>query len=153
MRSPLDGGATSPSAVTTFPTNHVRRFATLLTLGAGTGALFLGLGGRLVMHAFALATARSGSFTLRGSLNVVFAGAIAGAIGGLLLALIERFLPKRPWLRGVLFAGICYVIATPGFRPPQPLVFGLFAPAFLGYGVVLALAWERVVRSRRLTSA
>jgi len=48
---------------------------------------------------------------------------------------------------------VCYVIAIPGFRPPQPLVFALFAPAFLVYGVVLALTWERVVGSRRLTSA
>ena len=105
------------------------------------------------MHAFALATARSAGFTLRGSLNVVFAGAIAGAIGGLLLAVVERFLPQRPSLRGVLFATLCYLIATPGFRPPRPLVFALFAPAFFAYGVVLELAWERVVRSRRLTSA
>ena len=105
------------------------------------------------MHAFALATAPSAGFTVRGSLNVVFAGAIAGAIGGLLLAVIERFLSPRLWLRGVLFGVVCYVIAIPGFRPPQPLVFVLFAPVFLAYGVVFALTWERVVGSRRLTSA
>ena len=139
--------------MTTIPTTHFGRFATGLTLGAGSGALFLGVGGRLVMHAFALATARPGSFTLPGSLNVVFAGAIAGAIGGLLFAAIERFMPQRLWLRGVLFAALCYLIATPGFRPMQPLVFLLFLPTFFGYGVVLALAWERVIRSRRLTSA
>ena len=122
---------------------------TALVLGAATGALCLGVGGRLAMHAFALATARSGGFTLRGSLNVVFAGAIAGAIGAVLLAAIERFLTQRLWLRGMLFGVVCYVIATPGFRPPRPLVFALFAPAFLAYGVVLAVAWERFVRSRR----
>ena len=105
------------------------------------------------MHVFALATARSGSFTLPGSLNVVFAGAIAGAIGGLLYAVIGRFLPRRLWLRSVLFAVLGYLIATPGFRPPQPLVFSLFVPPFLGYGVVVVLACERVVRSRCLTSA
>jgi len=104
------------------------------------------------MHAFALATARSAGFTVRGSLNVVFAGAIAGAIGGLLLAVIARFLPQQRWLRGVLFGVVCYVIATPGSRPPRPLVFVLFAPAFLAYGVVLALAWGRLVGSRRQTS-
>jgi len=104
------------------------------------------------MHAFALATARSAGFTVRGSLNVVFAGAIAGAIGGLLLAVIARFLPQQRWLRGVSFGVVCYVIATPGFRPPRPLVFVLFAPAFLAYGVVLALAWGRLVGSRRQTS-
>jgi len=130
----------------------LKRFTTAVVAGAATGALFLGVGGRLAMHAFALATARSAGFTVRGSLNVVFAGAIAGAIGGLLLAVIARFLPQQRWLRGVLFGVVCYVIATPGFRPPRPLVFVLFAPAFLAYGVVLALAWGRLVGSRRQTS-
>ena len=130
----------------------MKRFTTAVLAGAASGALFLGVGGRLAMHAFALATARSAGFTVRGSLNVVFAGAIAGAIGGLLLAVIARFLPQQRWLRGVLFGVVCYVIATPGFRPPRPLVFVLFAPAFLAYGVVLALAWGRLVGSRRQTS-
>ena len=57
----------------------MNRFTTAVVAGAATGALFLGVGGRLAMHAFALATARSAGFTVRGSLNVVFAGAIAGA--------------------------------------------------------------------------
>ena len=130
----------------------MNRFTTAVLAGAASGALFLGVGGRLAMHAFALATARSAGFTVRGSLNVVFAGAIAGAIGGLLLAVIERFLSPRLWVRGVLFGVVCYVIAIPGFRPPRPLVFVLFAPAFLAYGVVLALAWGRLVGSRRQTS-
>jgi hypothetical protein len=102
-------------------------------LGAGAGALFLGVGGRLAMHAFALATVRSASFTLGGSLSVVMAGAIAGVIGGLLLVVIERFMPQRLWLRGVLFAAICYLIATPGIRPPRAaadphLVLPLLSP-------------------------
>ena len=122
-------------------------------LGASTGALCLGVGGRLVMHAFALATAGSGRFTLDGSLSVVLAGAIAGAVGGMLLPVIERFLPKRRWLRGTLFAAVCYLIATPGFRPPQLLVFALFAPAFLAYGIAFERWWERIAPSRRLTSA
>ncbi len=130
-----------------------QRLVTALLLGAASGAVFLGAGGRLVMHVFALATARSAAFTLRGSLMVVFAGAIAGALGGVLLAVTERFMPKRPWLRGMLFATMCYLVAIPGFRPPRPLVFALFAPVFLAYGVTLEVAWERLVRNRRLTSA
>ncbi len=152
-RDPLDGGPTCRGPVTSLSIAHIRRFATAVVVGAASGALCLGVGGRLAMHAFALATARSAGFTVRGSLNVVFAGAIAGAIGGLLLAAIERFLTQRLWLRGALFGVVCYVIAIPGFRPPQPLVFALFAPAFVGYGVVLTVTWERFVRSRRLTSA
>ena len=117
-----------------------------------SGALFLGVGGRLAMHGFALASAQSAGFTLRGSLNVVFAGAIGGTIGGFVLAAIDRFLPHRRPLRGVAFAALCYLIATPGFRPRQPLVFALFAPAFFAYGVVLMLAWERFVRNRSLNA-
>src|SRR5437762_9423837 len=125
-----------------WPNKRLKRFTTAVVAGAASGTLCLGVGGRLAMHAFALATAQSAGFTVRGSLNVVFAGAIAGAIGGLLLAAIQRFLTQRLWLRGVLFGVVCYLIAIPGFRPPQPLVFALFAPAFLVYGVVLALTWE-----------
>src|SRR5437867_12904821 len=111
------------------PNKRLNRFTTAVVAGAATGALFLGVGGRLAMHAFALATARSAGFTVRGSLNVVVAGAIAGAIGGLLLAVIERFLPLRPWLRGGLSGVVCYLIASRRFRPPQPLVCGRFPPS------------------------
>ena len=129
------------------------RFATALLLGAGSGAVFLGAGGRFVMHVFALTTGRSTGFTLRASLTVMVAGAVAGALGGALLAVTERFMPQRLWLRGVLFAALCYVVAIPGFRPPRPLVFALFAPAFLLYGLALELAWERLVPSRPLKGA
>src|SRR5437867_4165104 len=131
----------------------LRRFTTAILLGAGSGALVLGAGGRLVIHAFALATARSAGVTLRGSLTVVFAGAIAGALGGALRVATDRFMPKRLWLRGAVFPAMCYLIAIPGFRPPRPLVFALFAPAFLTYGLVLEVAWERLVGGRRLPSA
>jgi hypothetical protein len=139
--------------VTTTLTTRFQRLATALLLGAASGAVFLGAGGRLAMHVFALGNPRPAGFTLRGSLMVVFAGAIAGALGGVLLAVTERFMPKQLWLRGVLFGAMCYLIAIPGFRPPQPLVFALFAPVFLAYGLVLEAAWERFERSRRLTSA
>src|SRR5207247_6472714 len=64
---------------------RLSRFAAALLLGMVSGALFLGVGGRLVMHAFALATAQSAGFTLRGSLNVVFACGVGGGIGGFVL--------------------------------------------------------------------
>ena len=139
--------------MTTLPTTALRRLGTAVLLGTLSGAIFLGLGGRLMMRLFALATTRSAGFTLRGSLNVVFAGAIAGAVGGVLLLATDRFMPKRLWMRALSFAVLCYLIATPGLRPPQPLVFALFAPAFLAYGVTVQVLWARVARSRRLTRA
>ncbi len=112
--------------------------------GALTGAAFLGAGGRFAMYLFAIVTARSSVFSLRGSLNVVFAGALAGAIGGLVLALTERFLPRARLIRGLLFGLLCYLLAIPGFRPPRPLVFALFAPLFLAYGLVTVWLADRM---------
>src|SRR5437773_5277420 len=120
---------------------YFRRFSLALLLGAATGALFLGAGGRLVMRLFALATGRFPTFSVRGTLNVVLAGAIAGAVGGVILFALARRLPKRAWLRGLTFSGVCYLVAIPGFTPPQPLVFVLFAPAFLAYGFTVAILW------------
>ena len=123
-----------------------RRFSGIaLATGAVSGAIFLGAGGRFAMFLFAIATARSSVFSLRGSLNVVFAGAIAGTIGGLVLALTDRLLPKQLLRRGLVFAVLCYLIAIPGFRPPRPLVFALFAPLFLGYGMVAVWLANRVL--------
>jgi len=123
----------------------VRRLGTTLLLGVATGALFLGAGGRLVMRLVALATGRFPTFSVRGTLTVVLSGAVAGAVGGLILFVLARLLPKRPWLRGLTFSAVCYVIALPGLRPPQPLVFALFAAAFLAYGLTLAVLWSRLV--------
>ena len=123
----------------------MRRLVTTLLLGAASGALFLGAGGRLVMRAFALATDRFPTFSVGGSLHVILAGAIAGAVGGLILFALVRWLPKPPWLRGLTFSAVCYLVAIPGFRPPQPLVFALFAPAFLAYGFTVVMLWGRVV--------
>ena len=89
------------------------------------------------MRLFALATARPAGFSLRGTLNVTLAGAIAGVVGALLLMAVQRFLPTRLWPRALVFAVLCYALAIPGFRPPVALVFALFAPAFLAYGVAL----------------
>ena len=106
----------------------------------------LGLGGRLVMRLFAVATGRGGAFSVRGTLTVVFAGAVAGLIGGALFWTVDRWLPRRPLPRGLAFGLLCFAIASPGIRPPQFLTFGLFAPFFVGYGLVIASAWARVAR-------
>jgi len=127
----------------------LRRAGWTVLLGAATGALCLGAGGRLVMRLFALATARPTTLSLRGTLTVVTFGAIAGAIGALVLLAVARWLPGPPWLRGLVFGALCYLLASPGFRPPRPLVFALFAPAFLGYGLVFVAVWARLVAGGR----
>ena len=113
---------------------HLRTLPLALALGTASGALLLGLGGRLAMRLFAVATGRPGAFSLRGTLTVVFAGAVAGLIGGVLFWAVERWLPRHTLLRGLVFGLLCFAIASPGIRPPQLLTFGLFSPFFLGYG-------------------
>src|SRR5438094_5418813 len=73
-RDPLDGGPTCRGPVTSLPIAHIRRFATAVVVGAASGALCLGVGGRLAMHAFALAPAPSPRCTARGSLTGLLAG-------------------------------------------------------------------------------
>lgn len=127
----------------------IRSAVPAIVAGAAAGAILLGGGGRLAMFLFAVATGRPPVFTLGGALNVVFAGAIVGVVGGLLLALIRRWLPGRPWVRGVSFGVLCYLVAIPGFRPPTPLVFGLFAPLFVAYGMATVWAHQRLSSAPR----
>jgi hypothetical protein len=102
------------------------------------------------MSVFAIATGRPSVWTIGGSISVVLSGAIAGSVGGLVLAPAYRFLRGRLWLRGLAFGVLCYVIAMPGFQPPRLLVFALFAPLFLAYGV--ATLWARDRLTSRLAA-
>jgi hypothetical protein len=124
--------------------DHLRLVSVSLLLGAASGALCLGVGGRLAMRAFALATARPPGFSLGGTLGVIFAGAIAGLLGSVIYLVVRRLLPSRLGGRGLAFSLLCYAAASPGFRPPEPLVFALFAPTFLAYGFALVAAHCRL---------
>jgi hypothetical protein len=131
------------------PPSRVRSLFTALLLGTVTGALLLGVGGRLAMRGLALASGRPPGFSFGGTLSVILSGAIAGAIGGILLFAAAQFVPALLRVRGLIFGLLCYGLATPGFRPPQLLVFALFAPTFLGYGVATVMLYERFTRDAR----
>lgn len=129
--------------------SRVRSLLSALLVGTATGALSLGVGGRLVMRGLALAAGRPPGFSLGGTFSVILSGAIAGFVGGALLLVAARFVPLLLRFRGLIFGLFCYALATPGFRPPQPLVFALFAPTFLAYGVVTVMLYERFARRER----
>ncbi len=114
------------------------RILRVILSGAAAGFLTLGLGGRAAMSGFAHFTVRPSVWTLGGSLSVAFSGAIAGAAAAVLYLLIGRwFLPRAPAIiRGLAFGALTLLVLSPGIRPPSPLTFALFAPAFLLYGVV-----------------
>jgi hypothetical protein len=101
------------------------------------------------MRGLALAAGRPPGFSLGGTFSVILSGAIAGFVGGALLLVAARFVPLLLRFRGLIFGLFCYALATPGFRPPQPLVFALFAPTFLAYGVVTVMLYERFARRER----
>jgi len=126
--------------------SRVRSLLAALLVGTATGALLLGVGGRPVMRAFALATGRPPGFSFGGTFSIILSGAIAGFVGGMLLFAAARFVPARLPFRGLIFGLLCYVLATPGFRPPHLLVFALFAPTFLAYGVATVMLHERFAR-------
>jgi hypothetical protein len=123
-------------------TSWIRDVARFSLLGAVAGAIVLGVGGRLAMWIFAITGERSAGFTLGGSLTVVFGGATTGLIGALILFALRRRLPKRGLARGLVYGIIALAVFSPGIRPPQPLTFALFAPLFLGYGLLLSALWK-----------
>ena len=71
-----------------------RSLFTALFIGTITGALFLGVGGRLVMRGLAIASGRPAGFSFGGTFSVVLSGAIAGVIGGVLLFVAAQFVRK-----------------------------------------------------------
>ena len=118
--------------------------------GAAVGALTLGAGGRMAMYAFARLTGRAPHVTLGGVARVLVAGAIAGAVGAMLYGAVARWLLPRahPVGRGVAVGALLLLVYAPGIRPPWPLTYARFAPAFLGYGLLLTWRWPRGGRGR-----
>lgn len=98
------------------------------------------------MRGLALAAGRPPGFSFGGTFSVILSGAIAGFVGGVLLLVAARFIPVLLRFRGLIFGLVCYALATPGFRPPELVVFVLFAPTFLAYGVATVMLYERFVR-------
>lgn len=122
------------------------RASRILLIGAAVGFLTLGLVGRLAMYGFAQFTGRPDIVTLWGVLSVGVAGSIAGIVAAILYLLISRwFLPRTPTLgRGAAFGLMTLLVASPGIRPPRPLTFALFTPAFLLYGLAFVFLAGRL---------
>jgi hypothetical protein len=122
----------------------VARIGRAVVFGAAVGFVTLGLGGRLAMFGFAQHTGRPSIWTLRGTLTVALSGSMAGALAALLFLAVHRWLlpNARPVVRGLAAGALTLLIAAPGIRPPWPLTFALFAPAFLAFGVGFVWLWR-----------
>jgi hypothetical protein len=152
---------------------RVVRLARLVAIGllAGGVAGFLagGLGSRLAMRAVTLlageehrgrlteAQARVGEITAEGTLFLLVAGTFLGLGGGLLYVAVRRWLPGRPWQKGLAFG--VWLLAVLGwlivdgdnvdFRlfVPSAVSVGLFAALYLLFGLIVAPLVEWLDRS------
>ena len=100
-----------------------------LTRGALVGLVVLGIGGRILMRVVAHMEHRPlFVFTIKGTLTVVFAGAVFGLFAGFVYYLTRRFI-RESWLRTVLFVAFCELVVWLGvhelLRVPQLMFIGL----------------------------
>lgn len=121
--------------------------------GALSGALLLGIGGRLAMTALPLITGGRPSFSWGGSFEVVLLGAIYGLAGGGVLAYLRRRSPGGVLRRGLLLGAVMLAAAwatssvgrstASGAPVSVPLVVALSVIPFLGYGVLAEYLRQR----------
>ena len=113
-----------------------------LLLGAAVGFVVLGRGGRIAMRAIAIANGVPTGFSVGGTANVVLLGLASGIGGGLLYALLHRYIRAR-LARSTLFTVALVLLTLRGLRPIQPLALEWFVPLALGYGAIVDVIYTR----------
>jgi len=114
-----------------------------VAVGAGVGALVLGIGGRSAMRGIAILSGAPPSFSFGGSLRVVLLGALAGLVGGLILLGLRALLPKRWLIQTLLFYVMILLITLRGLRPIDAQRLMLFLPLVLAYGFLVRTLTRR----------
>ena len=149
------------------------RLVVIVLAGAVLGLLVGGVGGRLAMMLLAVLNPEAtgvtsddgfvmGQFTASGTLNLLVAGTILGAIGGVFYALLRDLMIGPRWFQVLSVGGGPAVVVgsmlvhTDGvdFRLLQPawLAIGLFVAIPGVYAAVLTLVAERLLRAVGLLS-
>ena len=113
-----------------------------LIRGTLLGLIVLGIGGRLLMRVIAHKEGRVPVFSPGGSIIVVFAGTVAGALAGLIYYLLRRFVHK-PWVRTAAFIAICELISWRGVSGLLPLPKVMFMTLALVYLVIIDFLGRR----------
>lgn len=112
-------------------------------IGAGVGAVVLGVGGRFAMRGIAFLSGAPPSFTVGGSLRVVWMGALSGLAGAVILKMLRLVLAKRWLLQTLLFYAIIVLITLRGLKPLDAQRLALFLPLVLLYGFVVRVTTRR----------
>ncbi len=117
-----------------------------LIRGTLLGLVILGVGGRVLMRIIAHMEGRVPVLTL-GSLTVVFAGTLAGALAGLIYYLLRRFV-RTSWVRTAAFIAICELVAWRGVHGLLPLPQAMFMTLALAYLIVVDMLGRRLKAPR-----
>lgn len=138
--------------------SYYREMPSALIAGAVAGALVLGIAGRGATAGVALVTGNALNLSLRGVLEVVIAGALVGAIGGVLLLVLKSVCGGARQARGaivgvVLFACSVLVSWVSGkialsVDSTQLLTLIVVAIMFIVYGVCADALMARFQRRR-----
>ena len=122
------------------------RFRALIA-GAISGALVLGVLGKLALAVVALVTGLPTNLSPRGMLEAALIGAVVGALGGALLPTLRAAMPGAGPRRGVLLGMLLFVTTTSlaliaGLVRVEPLpvlsaTLFVVVVTFIGFGLVL----------------
>jgi hypothetical protein len=124
----------------------VRDSLRVLAIGSVVGLVVLGAGGRLAMAAIQLQTTGGTTWTLGGSVTVVFLGAVSGLAGAalaLVAELVGRKLRAPPWTSYVLLAALLFLVTMRGLRGSPEIATWYFYPLVAIYGLLFVLARRR----------
>jgi hypothetical protein len=133
------------------------RIPAALVCGAISGAVILGIFGRLATATLAMIYGQPTNISLRGILEVVAVGAAAGTLGGVLIVMLRKVEEWSEIVRGVV-AGLILFLASLFFAlirgrisivPTAGQFFSLIVIAvfFLLYGVLVVLLIRRFERN------
>jgi hypothetical protein len=127
-----------------------------LVHGVLLGLLILGVGGRVAMAAIQYQQSGNSSWSLGGSMTVVFLGAASGLAGAAML-LVSRWgaarLPERlRWVGYAAFALLLLLVTMRGLRGTAAVGAWYFYPLVATFGAALArLSASRPGSARGLT--
>ncbi len=127
-----------------------RRFATISLVGALSGALVVGVLGRLAMRLLAYLNPTAtgvvsddgfeiGQVTLVGSLQLAGAGVQFGLVGALGYALLRGLMVGPPWFRLASISLGPGIVAGAVLIDPEGVDFALLEPLWLAVGLFIAL--------------
>ena len=116
-----------------------------MILGAATGVVFLGVGGRIAMRFFALHNGQTPGWSVGGTVTVVFMGVVSGIGGAAIRAAAATWLPCRtPDVIGTsIFAVACILLTFRGLNPVDATKVAYFLPLTIAYAATFEILWQR----------